>query len=141
MISSVVLMISLAATACRSTSPASLPVVAVAPEQASDDMGDGIARAEYHGIPGLFMTWDAWRRIAVRIEEDKAALSIALAGSVTEAKIAQDEAERLRKSQTALDWRATWGPPLAFAGGLTLAGALAAILFAVIRPGGSVYGQ
>lgn len=128
---SALLAISLVATACRSTLPASLPSVSVAPDKTDDDMGDGVARVEYHGIPGLFFTWDAVRQMFVRVEQDKAALSIALSRATVDATIATDEAERLRKSQKALDWRATWGPPLAFAGGLTLAGALAAVLFYV----------
>ena len=112
-----------------------MPPVSSAPAQSDDaeDLGDGVARAEYHGIPGLFLTWDAVRRMQVRIEQDKAELSIALARSVISEKIASDEAEQLRKSAKSAEWRATYGPPLAFAGGLTFAGILAAVLAAVLR--------
>lgn len=123
-------MISLAAIGCRSTQPSTLPAVSVAVEETSE--ADGIARAEYHGIPGLFVTYDAWRRILVRVEEDKATLAVQLVRAQAGEKIAEDEAAALRKSQASLQWRATWGLPLGIGIGASVVTVLGVVLGATL---------
>lgn len=114
-------MISLAA--CAGTSaPASAPV-AFALHEEEEALGDGIAGVEFHGIRGIFIAFPAWRAMLVRIELDKRDLEVALARSVTAEKIATDHAEALSKAAAATEWRATWGPVLAFFGGAALAAA------------------
>ncbi len=123
--------ISLAACA-SSTSASSAPVVLDRHEEEMA-LGDGIAPTEYHGIAGLFVAYDTWRQILVRIELDKRDIEVALARSVTMEKIATEEAAAMRKSAAMNMWRATYGPWLGFAGGLTVSAIVATVLGLVLR--------
>ncbi len=127
------LAISLVATSCAQ--PSSRPVLASVEAPTPADIGEGVAEIEFHGIPGLFFTFEAWRNVLIRHRLLTKDLEISLAHATIGQEVAEIEARTLRASQKRIEWRATWGPPLAFAGGITVAGVLAAVLFAVLLGG------
>lgn len=126
------LAILLAATSCSQA--ASKPVAAVA-TPTPEEIADGVALTDYHGIPGLFFTFEAWRNVLIRMRLQQKDLEVSLVGAQAGQESAEAEARTLRESQKRTEWRATWGPPLAFAGGVTVAGVLAAVLFSVLMRG------
>lgn len=127
---SVLLVILLSATSCAHRTIAR-PVVAVVATPSSDgaqpDGEGGVAAVEYHGIPGLFFTFEAWRDVLIRFRLQQKDLQVSLATETVAREIAEVEAKRLRESQSRSQWAATYGPWLGFAGGLTAAGIIAAI--------------
>lgn len=130
------LAISCAASACRSLQPASAPVVRLEPDQQALD--DGVARVEYHGIPGLFFTFEAWKTVLIMHLNDKKDLQISLAGETVRADAAERREAQLTRSMAMQQWRATYGPWLGFAGGLTAAAVVFGILLGVVKPAAQV---
>lgn len=127
------LAILLAATSCAHVAPSSAPVVAVE-EPTPEQIADGVAPMEYHGIPGVFFTFEAWRNVQIRVRLQQKDLEVALAGETATREAAEAEAAALRKSQESIRWRATWGLPL----GMGI-GAGAVSILAIIF--GAVFGQ
>lgn len=126
------LAISLAATSCASPMASTMPLAAVE-EPSAEDIEDGVAPTEYHGIPGLFFTFDAWRNVLIKVRLQRKDLEVALASETVGREVAETEAKRLRESQAKTLWAATFGPWLGFAGGLTAAAVIAGILGAVLQ--------
>lgn len=126
------LALSLVATSCAAPMTSTMPVVAV--ESPTDEqISDGVAPTEYHGIPGLFFTFEAWRNVLIKVRLERKDLELALAEQTIGREVAEIEAKRLRESQAKTQWAATFGPWLGFAGGLTVAGILAGILGGVLK--------
>lgn len=124
------LAISLAASSCAGAA-ASRPVVVAEPT--AKEVEDGVAEVEFHGIPGLFFTFEAWRNVLIRFRLQQKDLQVALATETVRAEISEAEAKRLRDSQSRQQWAATYGPWLGFAGGLTAAAIVAGILGGVMN--------
>lgn len=123
------LAISLVATSCAARGPASRPVVVSDQESPEDGVVPG---AEFHGIEGVWFAWFAWRNVLINQLNEKKALQLALVDAQIGQEVAEIEARRLRESQASAQWAATYGPWLGFAGGLTAAGIIAAILGGVM---------
>lgn len=116
----------LSVAACSGTLPASLPVV-VGPEAVPSSLPslpDRFVKAVFHGIPGVWIEGEAYNDMLVGFVLEKGDLRAALAEAVSLQRSAQDEAARTRADAKGLQWRATWGPVLAFLGGVVLTAAL-----------------
>lgn len=116
----------LSVAACSGTLPASLPVV-IGPEavpSSAPALPDRFVKAVFHGIPGVWIEGEAYNDMLVGFVLEKGDLRAALAEAVSLQRSAQDEAARTRADAKGLQWRATWGPVLAFLGGVVLTAAL-----------------
>jgi hypothetical protein len=127
---SALLAILLGATSCAGSSPSSRPVLAV-PENA--EIEDGVAEVAYHGIPGMFFTFEAWRNVLIKVRLERKDLEVALATETVGRELAEIEANMLRANQAKQQWAATYGPWLGFAGGLTVAAIIAGVFGGVFQ--------
>lgn len=138
------LSLSLLVASCASrTSPASLPVMASSyPVDRSQDDWLPVA---YGGRVGVWISEDALGDLLAGFERDKGALKVQIAKANVGERIATETAEAVTKNARGLSFRATWGPWLGFAGGVTAAGIAALVIFAVMRTlapaGGFANGQ
>lgn len=129
---SALLAISLAATSCAGPSATSQPASLTAPTLAEIEE-DGVANILWHGIPMVAFTDAAFARLLIRHRTEKRDLELALTNQTIDREVAEAEAKRLRESQSRTAWAATYGPWLGFAGGLTVAGLIAAVLGGVLK--------
>ena len=128
----------LGASSCAVPMASTMPVAAV--ESPTDEqIADGVAPTEYHGIPGLFFTFEAWRNVLIKVRIERKDLELALAEQTVGREVAEIEAKRLRESQARAQWAATYGPWLGFAGGLGVTAIVAGILGGVFQ--GVAYGK
>ncbi len=118
-------------SSCASSSPASLPVVQVAPTPA--EIADGVAETDYHGIPGLFFTFEAWKNVLINFRLKTKDIELALSNTTVALTISEGENALLKKSATAMQWRATYGLPLGIGIGSTAAAVITAILIAALN--------
>lgn len=103
-----------------------MPALAAGPE-----LQDGMARTEYHGIPGLFVEWETWRAMMVQHVTDLGALAIALSRAQVEQELTAAENKVLRKHSASMEFRAVWGLPIGIGIGATVSAIVATVLVAV----------
>lgn len=110
----------LSVAACAS-SPASLPVI-VSPEipSSAPALPDRFVKSVFRGVPGVWIAAEAYNDMLVGFALEKGDLRTALASALASQRIAEDESARTRADAKGLQWRATWGPVLAFLGGVVL---------------------
>lgn len=128
----------LLASSCAAPMASTMPAAKIT-EPTMAEIAEGVAPVEFHGIPGLFFTFEAWQNVLIKQRLQLKDIEITLASESVAREIAETEAAKLRAHAAALDWRATWGPPLAFAGGITVAGVVALIVSGVL--GGLKHGR
>lgn len=122
-----------AASSCAAPMASTMPASRAALPTFSEIEEEGVASVDYHGIPMIAFTDPAFKLLLIRHKGEKRDLEMALANETFERELAQAQAKRLTETAKTLDWRATWGPPLAFGGGITVAGLVALIIMSVMR--------
>lgn len=117
----------LSAAGCAS-SPASLPVVVMTGAGSlpvyESAVPDKFVKAVFHGIPGVWIEGEAYNDMLVGFVLEKGDLRTELAAAQSLQRLAEEEAARVRADAKGLQWRATWGPVLAFLGGVVLTAGL-----------------
>ena len=126
------LVISPSAISCAARMASTMPAsVSVAVDD--DTIADGVAPAEFHGIPGIFFTFEAWRNVLIKVRLQQKDLEVALASESVGREVAETEAKRLRESSARHIWAATYGPWLGLGAGLSIAAVVGAIFGGVFK--------
>lgn len=84
----------------------------------------GFVKLSLHGLTGVWIEAQAYTDMIVGFQLRHGELKEQLAAERTLKKIAVNDAEAVRRSAASLQWRALWGPVIAFVGGVCLATAL-----------------
>jgi len=94
--------------------PASQPVAAPS----------GFVKLSFQGLVGVWIEAQAYTDMIVGFQLRHGELKEQLAAERTLKKIATNDADAVRRSAASLQWRALWGPVLAFVGGVCMTTAL-----------------